>query len=114
MKQQRKLMSSYLIGKSALTVVMIVIAGIIYLLGKKVSTLSKYSGATRFFLTKIYSGIIGLLVFYPPAILDAVYGIGNEYITGMALIFIPMSFFIIVVSLFMFLFRIFNLKNKIF
>jgi len=111
-KQQEKLMNNdYLIEEWAFTIAVIVIAGIIYLLDKKASSFSKYSGKTRFFLSMIYSGIIGLLVFYPPAIVDDIYFVGNEYITGMALIFIPTSLFIIVFFLFMFLFRIFYLKK---
>lgn len=103
--------NDYSMEQWAFTIVMIVVAGIIYLLGRKVSTLSKYSGATRFFLSMIYSGVIGLVVFYPPAVIDDIYFIGNEYITAMALVFIPMCLVTTVVFFLLFLFKIFRPKK---
>lgn len=97
----------YLVAKWIFTLVMVAVALAIYLLGTRLSSLSKYSGATKIFLTLTYAAAIGLILFYPFAILDNFYGIGNEYLTGMALVFLPIGLVLIFVSLAAFLFRVF-------
>lgn len=88
---------NYLTERWIVTLLMVVVAVAFFLIGKKIALKSKYSGQTKVFLTIIIASICSLLFFYPCAIIDDQFGIGNKYITGMALVFIPISFLLLIV-----------------
>ena len=103
---------NFYIEKLAFTLLMLVVAITIYLLCKKLSSLSKYSAEAKFYLSFLYSSIFVLLIFYPILIVDDIYGIGNQYLTAMALLFIPVNLIALPVFLFAFLLSHYQTRKK--
>ena len=95
----------YTIERWLVTLLMIVLALILIFFANQIVTKTKYTGKAKLFLTVIVASIFSLLFFYPCAIIDNFYDIGNKYITGMALVFIPLSILTLIVFTTLFLFR---------
>ncbi|MDF2451001.1 MAG: hypothetical protein K0S26_505 [Bacteroidota bacterium] len=103
-------MNNYNLEKSLMTIVVVLVAISFIIISKKIIRKTKYTGKVKTFLTIIVASICSLLFFYPFAIIDDQLGIGNEYITGMARLFLPLSLYLLFI--FTILFFVYRNKNR--
>ena len=89
--------NSYFIERLLVTILMFLIAAVLFFISKQIVSKTKYLGRVKFFLTIIVTCILSLMIFYSFAIIDNKFGFGNKYLTGMALVFIPISFLLLVI-----------------